>query len=125
MRRLAAALVFAVVISASGISGASQRWFSPLLKLPKSDLPAVACVLEHESRSTFAHPNLGDDNGNPGDSGLFQIDNTPKGVWARWVLPKLHVLVWKASAFQQAEGFVLIFQHDGWGPWSADWMCFG
>jgi hypothetical protein len=73
--------------------------------------------MHRESRSTLSHPNLGDDNANPGDSGIFQIDNTPHGIWHRWVLPVLHVQVWKATAFQQAEGFVLIVQHDSFAPW--------
>jgi hypothetical protein len=74
--------------------------------------------MEEESRSTMAHPNLGDDNGNvPGQSGIFQINNAPWGIWDHYVLPKLHVLVWRATPYQQAEGFMIIWRVDGFGPW--------
>ena len=108
------------IFLATGSAGATRnpRWFQPLLSLPHADLVRAECVISRESVSTLAHPNLGDDNGNvPGDSGIFQIDNSPRGIWDTYVLPKLHVKVWKASAYQQAEGFVIIWHVDGFGPW--------
>ena len=111
------AILCAVILCSPTVSGASQRWFEPLLKLPHADLIRAECVILHESRSTLSHPNLGDDNGNPGQSGIFQMSNQPKGVWDLYALPVLHVVIWKASAFQQAEGFVLVWRKDGFGPW--------
>jgi hypothetical protein len=93
------------------------KWYAPLLTLPRSDLPHTECVMLRESTSTLAHPNLGDDNANPGQSGIFQMNNQPGGVWDTYVLPHLHVRIWKATAFQQAEGFVMVVRVDGYGPW--------
>ena len=95
----------------------STRWFQPLLELPRTDLTRAECVMHEESHSTFTHPNLGDDNANPGQSGIFQMSNTVGGVWDHYVLPVLHVLIWKASAYQQAEGFVIVVRVDGFEPW--------
>jgi hypothetical protein len=102
------------VATTHAASHASAPWYAPLLSLPRSDLLRAECVIERESTSTLAHPNLGDDNGNvPGQSGIFQISNSPTGIWDVYVLPRLHVLVWRASAFQQAEGFMIIYRVDG------------
>jgi hypothetical protein len=100
-------------------AGASTpRWFQPLLALPHTDLLRAECVILHESRSTLAHPNLGDDNGNiGGQSGIFQMSNSPGGIWDTYVLPVLHVLIWRASPYQQAEGFMLVWRVDRFEPW--------
>jgi hypothetical protein len=134
LRRLAAALVFAVVISASGISGASQNrvpWYEPLTALSHSDRVFADCVMLGESRSTETHPNPGtraapfDANGNiPGYSGLFQMANYVGGVWDSYAMPTIHVVIWRATPYQQAEGFVLVLRKDGRGPWRGD-GCFG
>ena len=124
MKRFILCLLVPLLCATSAGATAPPKWYAPLLKLPHSAVRAFECVIYHESRSTFARPNLGDDNANPGDSGIFQIDNTSHGVWGRWVLPHLHVLVWRASAYDQAWGAVTIYRHDGFAPWSADAMCF-
>jgi hypothetical protein len=95
------------------------------MALPRSAVATFACVIAHESRSTYAHPNLGDNNGAPnGDSGIFQISD---GTWAAHQqaahIP-LRVHVWQATPYQQALVAVAIYRADGWGPWRADWMCF-
>jgi len=102
----------------------NKKWYEPLLSLP--DQPIIMCILHNESRSTLEHPNLGDDNGNgttvnnnTGEqSGIFQMNNGLKGVWDLYVMPVLHVLIWKASAYQQAEGFAIVVHKDGYLPWT-------
>ena len=100
----------------------SVQWYAPLLTLPKSWLPAVECLIHHESTSTLAHPNLGDDNGNmPGQSGIFQMSNYVGGVWDTYAMPRLRVQIWNATPYQQAEGFVLVLRLDGgFHPWHGD-----
>ena len=95
-------------------------WYAPLVGLPHAVRARADCVMQHESTSTEAHPNLNDNNGNvPGQSGIFQMNNAPGGVWDTYVLPRLHVHVWNASAYQQAEGFVIVWRVDGFAPWHA------
>ena len=117
MKFIAAFVLVAATLLISGTAGASQRWFQPLLRLPHADFIRAECVMNRESNSTLAHPNLGDDNGNPGQSGIFQMNNQPGGIWDVYVLPKLHVLIWKATAFQQAQGFMIVWRVDRFGPW--------
>ena len=98
-RRLAlftctALLTVSVTASAGATTRRPPRWYQPLLALPHADLLRVECVIQRESRSTFAHPNLGDNNGNPGQSGIFQMNNQPRGIWDIYVMPVLHVLIW-------------------------------
>lgn len=104
-------------------------WYKPLLALPSSWQTPIQCMMRVESRSTETQPNLGDDNGNgvntnhgEGEqSGLFQMSNGPRGIWDIYVLPRLHVVIWKATAFQQAEGLVLVLKLDGgFHPWHGD-----
>ena len=109
--------VLIVVVAGSTAGAAPPKWYAPLLALPHPALVRAECVIARESTSTLAHPNLGDDNGNPGQSGIFQMSNQPGGVWDHYVLPKLHVLIWRASAYQQAEGFMLVWRVDGFEPW--------
>lgn len=100
----------------------TQKWYEPLLTLPNQT--TVMCILHNESRSTLEHPNLGDDNGNGSNtkfgeqSGIFQMSNGLDGVWDKYVLPVLHVLIWKASAYQQAEGFAIVVRLDSYLPWT-------
>jgi|ERR1035438_9773043 hypothetical protein len=98
-------------------------WFQPLLTLPRTWLPAVDCLLHKESRSTRAHPNLGD-NRTPSmgtNSGIFQMNNAPGGVWDSYAMPTLHVQIWKATPYQQAQGFVDVLRLDGgFHPWHGD-----
>lgn len=121
IKRIAAILIVGLSMVNGNVLGASAatqpKWYAPLLTLPKSVLIRAECVMLKESHSTLVHPNLGDDNGNPGQSGIFQMNNQPGGVWDIYVLPVLHVLIWKATAYQQAEGFVLVERVDGFFPW--------
>jgi len=76
-----------------------------------------------ESRSTTAHPNLGD-NRSPAIgqySGIFQMGNYVGGVWDTYAMPRLHVQIWNATPYQQAEGFVDVLRYDGgFHPWHGD-----
>jgi len=98
-------------------------WYQPLLTLPKSWTPAIQCLLHNESRSTYAHPNLGD-NRTPSmgtNSGIFQMANYVRGVWDTYAMPRLHVQIWLATPYQQAKGFVLVLRLDGgFHPWHGD-----
>lgn len=114
MRRLTTALIFAVVISGSTVSGASGRFWGPMLALPKSVRATFACIMWHESRSTFQHLNLGD-NSRYGSSGIFQIEPV---LWnAR---SGFHMPIWKATPYQQELGAIQIWRVDTFAPWSAD-----
>ena len=124
--RLALIAVLFVIAGNVSVAGATTShhhnphpiWYAPLVGLPRPVLARTECVLWRESRSTLAHPNLGDNNGTvPGQSGLFQMNNAPGGVWDVYVWPKLHVVIWRASAYQQAQGFVIVWRHDGFAPW--------
>jgi hypothetical protein len=112
-----------LVCGAVTANAATPRWFQPIAQLPRSTFRTFACVIWHESRSTFTHPNLRDNNGY-GSSGIFQIE---QGTWAAHQLAAgvpLRVHVWQASESQQASVAAAIDRADGFGPWSADWMCF-
>lgn len=120
-KKLVAILIVVLSMASGNVlanAATTPRWFQPLLSIPRVDLPHVECIIHNESTSTLAHPNLGDDNGNmPGQSGIFQMANQPGGVWDLYVFPILHVRIWKATAFQQAEGFVMVWRKDGFSPW--------
>jgi len=94
-------------------------WVQPILSLPKWTLPVWTCILHNESRSTFLHPNLGDNNPY-GSSGIFQIEQV---TWAAHQLaagvPK-RIHVWQATALEQAKVAVAIFKADGFSPWYSD-----
>jgi hypothetical protein len=87
------------------------------MQLPKPAIATFRCIIQAESRSTFEHPNLGDNNAY-GSSGIFQIE---QGTWAPWAaLVGLHMKVWQATPYQQALGAVSIYRHDGFSPWRFD-----
>jgi hypothetical protein len=95
-------------------SAAPTRWFEPIAKLPKAAFRHFACIIRIESRSTFQKPNLGD-NSRHGSSGVFQIEPV---LWGRWApLAGVHVQVWQASLYQQAEVAATIYKYDGFSPW--------
>lgn len=123
----AVSLLLTITLSSISSTGtiaaaATPHWYSPLLTLPHAWMPSVLCLMHVESRSTEDHPNLGDDNGAPdGQSGIFQMANYVGGVWDTYAMPRLHVVLWKASAYQQARGFVLVLRLDGgFHPWHGD-----
>ena len=96
-----------------------KSWSAPLLALPKWTLPIWTCILNHESRSTFAKPNLGDNN-SYGSSGIFQIEQI---TWSAHQLAagvSKTVHVWQATALEQAKVAVAIFKADGFSLWADD-----
>ena len=75
------------------------------------------CIIFHESRSTWAHPNLGD-NRTWGSSGIFQFEDST------WLARSgFHFHVWQASPRQQAIGALRLEQADGFGPWTTSALC--
>ena len=115
MKRVLAALVLAASLGATGgIASGSTRFWGPMLALPKQVRAHFACIIWHESRSTFAHLNLGD-NSKFGSSGIFQIEPI---LWnAR---SGFHFPVYEASPYQQELGAIQIWRVDSFGPWSGD-----
>ena|ERR1039458_5125610 len=97
--------------------GAVPRWFQPIMNLPKSTIPTWICVMRVESRSTFLHPNLGDNN-RYGSSGIFQMEDTTFRAYERAAHVPFSVHVWQASPFQQASVASAIYRADGFGPWT-------
>jgi hypothetical protein len=97
---------------------ASERWFLPILQEGPAAVEGFTCVIMKESTSTPTHPNLGDNNGSPGQSGIFQMNNQPGGVWDVYVMPFLHVVLWKATPFQQAWGAARIWRIERFYPWT-------
>jgi hypothetical protein len=111
------ALIFFVSLAVSVPSSAATRWFQPVIQLPTPAIRTFQCILKAESRSTFTHPNLGDNN-RYGSSGIFQIE---QATWQEWATPLgIHVPVWQATPLQQATVAVNIYKHDGFGPWRSD-----
>jgi hypothetical protein len=85
------------------------------MNLPKSTLPTWRCIMWHESRSTFLHPNLGDNNPY-GSSGIFQMMPI---LWNAWA-PKvgIRVPVWRATPYQQALVAAEVWKVDRFSPWT-------
>jgi hypothetical protein len=83
-------------------------------------------VIHAESRSTWAHPNLHDDDPEASNSGIFQIQDAT--FHAHFGDKSLHV--WQATPRQQAIAAINIrwADHDdglnGFGAWAGD-GCFG
>jgi hypothetical protein len=83
-------------------------------------------VIHAESRSTWAHPNLHDDDPAASNSGIFQIQDAT--FHAHFGVKTLHI--WQASPRQQAIAAINIrwADHDdglnGFGAWAGD-GCFG
>jgi hypothetical protein len=88
------------------------------MELSKPTIQTFRCVIHDESTSTYTHPNLGDNNSDGGSSGIFQIESA---LWDEWApLAGLHMKVWQATPYQQAEGAAMIYRHDGFEPWFDD-----
>ena len=93
---------------------ATPRWFQPIVDMPTAVVHGFQCRIWHESRSTFAHPNLGDNNAY-GSSGIFQMEPI---LWNRWApLVGVHVPVWRATPYQQSLVAVEVYKFDGFSPW--------
>lgn len=89
------------------------------MELPKPVIASFRCIIWAESRSTFEHPNLGDNNPY-GSSGIFQIEQI---TWAAHqavagVARSIHV--WQATAYEQARVAAAIWRADGLAPWASD-----
>lgn len=109
-------LIILFCLSLAAPAGASPR--NPILSLPKAVQSHFACIIWRESRSTFVRPNLLDNNGNGGASGVFQMEPI---LWNRWAPSAgVHVPVWKASYYQQSLVAVNVWRHDGFSPWAGD-----
>lgn len=76
------------------------------------------CIIHHESTSTWAHPNLGDNNADGGSSGVFQIEESTWLARSGFTMP-----VWVATLREQAIGALRLEQVDGFSPWSTHWAC--
>lgn len=115
MRRIVAVISLVASLGLSAGAGASPR--NPISLLPAPVRHMFACIMWRESRSTFAHLNLRDNN-RWGSSGIFQI---VEGTWARWApLVGVTVPVWRATPYQQERVAVEIWRHDGFSPWASD-----
>ena len=90
-------------------------WYEPLTHVSRAVWATFTCIIQHESRSTWSHPNLSDNN-RYGSSGIFQIEQS---TWAAHV-PVNFPKVWRASPFQQAVGAFAIWRADGFEPWMSD-----
>ena len=89
-----------------------------MLALPYQVRETFSCILWDESRSTFAHLNLGD-NSKTGSSGPWQIED------ATWLARSgFHFHVWQATPYQEELGAIRLWRADGFHPWSADSSCF-
>jgi hypothetical protein len=127
---LLTALLFALFTSvpATTASAAQQKhshvitpWYEPLLRGDRSDWPTWTCIIWHESRSTWAVPNLKDDNPSATNIGIFQFtDDTFRAHIS------VDVHVWQATPRQQAIAALNTRRVDrkdgynGFGPWKGD-----
>ena len=113
-------------------SFAAQRWFQPIAQLPKPVFRHFGCILWHESRSTYSHPNLKDVSAY-GSTGLFQVEGILWDRWAwvagvgrktgSWYLgtssnAAVTIPAYKATPYQQAEVIATIWKYDKFGPWT-------
>ena len=95
----------------------ARPWYYPLLLLsPRVYHRFEYCVLPGQSRSTFAHPNLGDNVNDGGSSGIFQMEPV---LWNRWApAAGVHAKLWLATPYQQSLVAAVVYRHDGFEPWS-------
>ena len=134
------ALLIALLTTTVGIPSASSAsshhpahnapWYAPVKALP--DQPVIVCILHNESRSTYAHPNLGDNN-DPYQYGVFQFSVI---LWNRWAwvagvgrkapgwylgstaLNAVTVPAYKSTLYQQSKVFATVDRNDGLGMWT-------
>lgn len=105
--------------SSSSFATPSHRFWGPMLALPKSVRATFACIMYRESRSTFNHLNLGDNN-RYGSSGIFQIEQATWAAHQSAAHVPFRVHVYQASPYQQELVAIQIWKADGFGPWSSD-----
>lgn len=113
---LSAAL--ALLPALSGAAATNPRpWYFAIEHAGPAIFKKFTCIIHYESRSTWAHPNLGD-NSRYGSSGIFQIEDST------WLARSgFHFHVWQASPRQQAIGALRLEQADGFGPWTTSVLC--
>ena len=88
-------------------------WYYPLLLLSPRVYHRFECVLRVESRSTFAHPNTGD-NSKTGSSGVYQMEPV---LWDRWApVAGVGTPIWSSTLWDQSKVAATIYKHDGFGP---------
>ena len=92
-------------------------WYQPILNLPKYTLPMWRCILYRESTSTFAHPNLGDNNPY-GSSGVFQIEQSTFAAHQASVGIPYSIKVWGAGLYLQARVAAAIWLANGFSQWT-------
>jgi|ERR1035437_6802478 hypothetical protein len=103
--------------SAVGVGASTPR--NPILSLPKSVQSHFACIIYRESRSTFVHLNLGDNN-RYGASGIFQIEQITWQAHQKAAGVPYKVHVWQASPLQQEQVAIAIWRADSFNPWRGD-----
>jgi hypothetical protein len=97
-------------VSASRVN--PRPWYYAIAHSTPKTWARFTCVIKHESGSTWAHPNLGDNN-RYGSSGIFQVEDA---TWLARSGMKMHI--WQASPREQAIGALRIEQSDSFAPWS-------
>lgn len=96
-----------------------RPWFYVIERAGGRVFREFTCIIHYESTSTWAHPNLGDNN-RWGSSGIFQI------IESTWLARSgFHFPVWTATPAQQALGALRLERADGFGPWSTSRFCGG
>ncbi len=99
--------------SVASASTHSKPWYAPLrANVSHAAWATFTCIIWTESRSTWRHPNLGDNN-RYGASGLFQFEDA---TWLARSGFRFHV--WQATPTQQALGALRLYQADGFSPWT-------
>jgi hypothetical protein len=92
---------------------------NPIMNLPVAAIETFTCIIWAESRSTWAHLNLKDNDARPGaSSGIFQIE---QATWAAHqaaahVPARIHV--WQATPHEQELVAAAIWRADGFGQWT-------
>jgi hypothetical protein len=94
-----------------------RPWYYVIQQAGPVVFAKFTCVIFHESRSTWADPNLGDNN-KYGSSGIFQIEDA---TWLRRSGFTFHV--WLATPREQAIGALHIEQADTFQPWTTSVFC--
>jgi hypothetical protein len=110
-------LVASPVVAHASPDQNPRPWYYAIQHAGPVIFARFTCIIWRESRSTWAHPNLGDNN-RYGSSGIFQFEDS---TWLRRSGFKFHV--WLASPRQQAIGALNLERADGFGPWTTSRLC--
>jgi hypothetical protein len=115
LRAITASFIASSLCFAGVAAAAKPR--NPIFALPGPVRVHFSCIIWHESRSTWGHLNLGDNN-RYGSSGIFQIEPATWNAHKR--AAGVRVQVWQATPYQQELVAVAIWRADGFAPWSVD-----